>query len=363
MREKKPPRIGTEGQNFYVYFNDGRSQRKALRTTDLRIATERFQGWLDSYNNDTVVDDDPFVDQALHLWFEQWVKGRMASENRYHAIIKNLNKFFGHKRISEITRRHSVEYGLLRFAGEIGQNKAANGTVRRELQSLRACFTFLQKRVEPRERRISQKIIPYLELPPEGLPRERVFSQAELQTMRDFLQNHCDHNSLPRIIDFKTGKLTKSKSNRLSRLARFVNLAIETAQRKTSILELTWSRVNFENNIITFLPEGKAQTTKRRVPLPISSRLRTVLELAYEQRITDDVLDRKTSIDYDLLKMGQATQISGVTSHVFRHTWATHKAMQGVPIEKIAMFLGDTEKTVRKNYLHLTPDYLRDVVD
>ena len=75
MREKKPPRIGTEGQNFYVYFNDGRSQRKALRTTDLRIATERFQGWLDSYNNDTVVDDDPFVDQALHLWFEQWVKG------------------------------------------------------------------------------------------------------------------------------------------------------------------------------------------------------------------------------------------------------------------------------------------------
>jgi len=282
------------------------------------------------------------------------VKGRMASENRYHAIIKNLNKFFGHKRISEITRRHSVEYGLLRYSGEIGQNKAANGTVRRELQSLRACFTFLQKRVEPRERRISQKIIPYLELPPEGLPRDRVFTHEELQTMRDFLQNHCDQNSLPRII---------AKSNRLSRLARFVNLAIETAQRKTSILELTWSRVNFENNIITFLPEGKAQTTKRRVPLPISSRLRTVLELAYEQRITDYVLDRKTSIDYDLLKMGQATKISGVTAHVFRHTWATHKAMQGVPIEKIAMFLGDTEKTVRKNYLHLTPDYLRDVVD
>ena len=354
MREKKPPRIGTEGRNFYVYFNDGRSQRKTLRTTDLRIATERFQGWLDAHNSDTIVDDDPLVDQALHLWYEQWIKGRMLSEERYPSIIKHLTKFFGHKRISEITRRHSVEYGLLRFAGEIGKNKAANATVRRELQALRACFTFLQKRVEPRERRISEKIIPYLELPPEGLPRDRVFSHEELQTMRDFLQNHCDANSLPRII---------AKSNRLSRLARFVNLAMETAQRKTSILELTWSRVNFENNIITFLPEGRAQTTKRRVPLPISSRLRTVLECAYDQRINDYVLDRKTSIDYDLKKMSRDTQISGLTAHVFRHTWATHKAMQGVPLAKIAMFLGDTEKTVRKNYLHLTPDYLRDVVD
>jgi predicted transcriptional regulator len=37
--------------------------------------------------------------------------------------------------------------------------------------------------------------------------------------------------------------------------------------------------------------------------------------------------------------------------------------MEGKTIEKIAQFLGDTEETVRKNYIHLTPDYLEDVVD
>jgi hypothetical protein len=35
--------------------------------------------------------------------------------------------------------------------------------------------------------------------------------------------------------------------------------------------------------------------------------------------------------------------------------------MKGIPIDKVAKFMGDTVKTVRENYEHLSPDYLRDV--
>ena len=49
--------------------------------------------------------------------------------------------------------------------------------------------------------------------------------------------------------------------------------------------------------------------------------------------------------------------------HVFRHTWATHAAEDGVAMNVIAGFLGDTMKTVEKNYMHLSPDYLRSAVD
>ena len=49
--------------------------------------------------------------------------------------------------------------------------------------------------------------------------------------------------------------------------------------------------------------------------------------------------------------------------HVFRHTWATHAAEDGVAMNIIAGFLGDTDKTVEKNYLHLSPDYPRQAVD
>ena len=34
--------------------------------------------------------------------------------------------------------------------------------------------------------------------------------------------------------------------------------------------------------------------------------------------------------------------------HVFRHTWATHAAEDGVAMNIIAGFLGDTDKTVEK---------------
>jgi len=48
---------------------------------------------------------------------------------------------------------------------------------------------------------------------------------------------------------------------------------------------------------------------------------------------------------------------------VFRHTWASHSAEDGLDMKIIAAFLGDTMKTVEENYMHLSPDYLRQAVD
>ena len=55
--------------------------------------------------------------------------------------------------------------------------------------------------------------------------------------------------------------------------------------------------------------------------------------------------------------------IENASPHTFRHTWATHAAEDGIPMHTIAAFLGDTERTVQKNYQHLSPDYLRSAVD
>jgi integrase len=52
-----------------------------------------------------------------------------------------------------------------------------------------------------------------------------------------------------------------------------------------------------------------------------------------------------------------------VTPHTFRHTWATWAAQRGVPLFEIAGMLGDTMKTVEKNYAHHHPDHLRGAVN
>ena len=76
------------------------------------------------------------------------------------------------------------------------------------------------------------------------------------------------------------------------------------------------------------------------------------------------ILDTKTEITHGLKRILNDVGITeDVSPHTFRHTWATHASEEGVPMKKIAKFLGDSEETVRKNYEHLSPDFLDDVVD
>jgi len=344
--------------NYYVHYHqDGRSQRDSLRTKDVSIAAARFQGWLDGHRIETNISDDPIISDILEWWMDQWIRGRMLSENRYPAVVANPNKYFGNMRVSEITRKDSAKYIELRRSGAItGQpgRGAADSTIYHEMKELRAALNFMTAKVEPRERRLIKEMLPFIEVCQKSPSRDRVLSNDELQSLRD----KCLEDAL-------TGPIFRP-SNRMSRISRFVWLAIETAQRKTAILELKWSQVDFEmgkRGLIFFNPEGRNQTSKRRPPLPISTKLLEVLKIAYDQKVSDYVLDKPTNLDYHIIKVGEEVGIDRLHAHLFRHTWATHRAMEGKTIEKIAQFLGDTEETVRKNYIHLTPDYLEDVVD
>ena len=352
-RKKQPPRLGTDDQgNYYVYYNaNGRSQRKSLRTDNLLHAEARFAGWLEAHNKDQVVDADPKIADCLGWWFEQWIEGRMLSEARYPSVIGNLKAYFGKMRVSKVTKLDSQEYARLRRKGQIGTSAAAESTIRRELQSLRACLNFMIKKVEPRERRITQDIVPYVELPNASPPRNRVLTADEL----DRLYEHC-HNLVQNGAGMKP-------TNRLAKIGRFVVLAMETAQRKSAILELKWQQVNLDRNMIHFLPEGKLQTTKRRPPLPISKKLRPVLERAKAEAVNDYVCDNPADIHYQLKCISDELNVPDLSAHVFRHTWATRAVEDGVDITKVAAFLGDSVKTVEKNYIHLSPGYLSDVID
>ena len=128
-------------------------------------------------------------------------------------------------------------------------------------------------RVEPRERRLSRDIIPFIEPPQAVAPRDRVLNQAEIKQLRQF----CSA-----LVWQGPGR---AMSNRISKVGRFITLAMETAQRKTAILELKWEQVDFERRIITFNPYGRNQTIKRRPPIPTSSRLIPLLTRYHKERV------------------------------------------------------------------------------
>jgi len=351
-RKAKDPHIErhTNG-NFYVLFNaGGRSQRKALWTKDLEVATARFEGWLKEGKINYEVIKDPTVSECLDLWFNQWISGRVLTENRYPSMINNLNAYFRNKRVSECVRADSENYIEIRRQGKIGQCPASNGTIRLELQRLRACYRFMQEVVEPKEQRIPKDNFSYVELPPASLPRDRVLDEEELHVLREACVTPLNGQG-------------RYLSNRISRVGKFIMIAMETAQRKTAIVELTWDQIDLSNNRINFNKPGRVQTKKKRPTIPISPRLRPFLELIKSEAINNFVLDKDTAVYEPVRSFTKNLNIEGVHPHVFRHTWATNAVMRGVSLNKVAQFLGDRIKTVEDNYAHLQPDYLDDVFE
>lgn len=353
MAKRLPPRLeaADNGQFYVIYSANGRSQRKSLRTDNLFVAEARFSGWLEQHQKDSLVDADPKIEDCLAWWMSQWIEGRMLSEKRYPSVVNNLNAYFAKKRVSEITREHSLDYARQRREGRIGRCSAAEGTIRHELQKLRACLRFMTEAIEPRERRISRDLLPFIELPQPSPPRNRVLSQGEVERLRDFCSNLVWNGQ------------GRTATNRLSKVGRFILIAMETAQRKSAILNLQWQQVDLDKGMIHFLPAGKLQTIKRRPALPISSRLRPVLERSFDERVNSFVCDNNNDVHEAIKRVGKELDIDGLSPHVFRHTWATRAVESGASLEKVAAFLGDSIDTVRENYMHLSPDYLRDVVD
>ncbi len=297
--------------------------------------------------------EDPTVDFILDVWFEQWVEDRMSSVARVKSIIKNLKSYFAGMPLSTVERKHSREYAEGRLNGSLGKGVAVNGTIRLELIKLRAAFNFMVSKVEPRERRIDSKMLPYVELPPDSEARDIVISRENIKRIYDFCM----------VDGPRAGSKYSGPNGWITREARFCIIAMETAARKTAICELTWDQVKWEKGVIQLNPDGRKQTSKKRPTIPMSNKLLAMLEKVYPLRKNELVLDSKTKISDGVHRIMRELGIEGVTPHTFRHTWATHKIEDGKPIKKVADFLGDTEETVRKSYEHLSPDYLRDVIN
>jgi len=354
-----PPRLSKEDNKhgyYYVLFSEkGRNKRQSLRTKDRFEAETRFLGWLEQRQKEyiSLATDDPIVRDCIDLWLtQQVIMFTDGVQTRFKSMVKNINAYFGDMTVSEIVRKDSMIYYEKRKAGILGNSKAADSTIRLELSELRAVFNFMQKKVEPKQRRINSEIVPYLDIPANSPPRDRIVTAEEQEKYIDYALNG-NYNGIG-----------VKRVNRIHRIQTFLIVAIETGARKGAILDLQWPMINFAKGIINFLPSGQRQQhQKKRPTVPMSDLLINFLKQLYEQKINNYVFENTTDVLSGIDRVNSLLGIEGVTPHTFRHTWATRAAEDGVAMETIADFLGDTVETIKKNYLHLSPDYLRSAIN
>jgi integrase len=219
----------------------------------------------------------------------------------------------------------------------------ASGTVRRELGALRAALTWAE-----RKRLVPAGLDIRFDLPPDGAPRSRYLSEIEEAALWDAAAA------------LVSGPLPAPQR----RIGLFVCLALETAARAGAIRGLTWDRVDFARGMIDYRDPALAATKKRRVPVPMSDRLKPVLELAHSRSSGwGCVLGHSGSVrgPYERLRVREG--LPDVNIHDLRRTWATLRVSWGVPMGEVAAILGDSVDVVERHYAMFAPGYLRSAVN
>lgn len=330
-----------------------RSMRKSTHTKDEAEAQRKLGEFIITRAGTNPATREPIkVGRVLDIYLQEHVEnGKVADKQRQRDLAKNLRAFFGEMYVKDITPASVTLYGEKRAAGTIGGKPAkSKGTLRRELNGLIAAINYVAK---TRKTDLPADHVPYIPLP--EAPGAKDIWLTEEEEAQLLAAAEAENRGYPL----------------QDRGYLFVHLALGTAARRRSIETLTWGQVDMAARLIRYNPPGRAQTAKRRVPVPISDRLLPVLQKARELRTSDFVLHNDGAITsrFDAIcqrayaSTGNAKFLK-VTPHTLRHTWATLAARSGrVTVYDIAGVLGDTIQTCMKNYLHHCPEHLRDAVN
>lgn len=205
------------------------------------------------------------------------------------------------------------------------------GAIWTELGHLRSCFTWSEK-VGLIER------APYIERPQKPAPKDRFLTHAEIDRL---LSANCEAHI---------------------RLAILLMLA--TAGRVSAILDLTWDRVDLDNGRIDLRIDSDGPR-KGRAVVPINASLRAALVTAAEAAMSDFVVEwngaQVRSIRKGFTSAARNAGLRGVSPHVLRHTAGVHMAAGGIPMQKIAQYLGHSNTGVTERvYARYAPDHLTD---
>ena len=143
-----------------------------------------------------------------------------------------------------------------------------------------------------------------------------------------------------------------------------ITLMLGTAARVGALLDLTWTRVDFERGLIYLDNPSREETIKRRATIPMNDMVRTALTEAREGALSTHVIEWAgkpvKSIKKGFRRACERADLKDVTPHTLRHTAATWMAEAGVPMDEIAQYLGHSDsRTTYKVYARYSPDYLR----
>lgn len=318
-------RIGKLGGRLVVtWHQDGRRRRFRLEAATIGEAHAEARALLTAERALR-----PGTVTVAELWeaYREDRAGRPVAESMRHTG-RSVLPHFGHLDPASITVQDCRAYIAARRAA--GRQ---DGTIWTQLGHLRNTLSWAVKRG------LIDRA-PHIERPAQPAPRERWLTRAEID------------------------RLLAATAEPHVKLAILIMLT--TGARIGATLELTWERVDLERGWLDLRAGGA--TRKGRAVVPINATLRAALTTARAAALSDHVVEWAAGPVRSIKRgFASAVRVAGlrdVTPHVLRHTAAVHMAAGGVPMSKIAQYLGHTSTEVtERTYARYAPDHMRDAAE
>lgn len=147
-------------------------------------------------------------------------------------------------------------------------------------------------------------------------------------------------------------------------------MALHKGMRRSELLNLKWSDVDFDRQVITVQAKDDWHTKNYRSRvLQLTPTLHKVLE---EHKIFQVQLGTKSEyvftyrgvrmknvVDTTLRKVVKQAGLSNVTLHTLRHTFASQLVMAGVPLRDVQELMGHKSFETTLKYAHLSAEHAK----
>ncbi len=287
-----------------------------------------------------VPQQEQLFEQFAWQWFDEYVRvNNKPSEqrNKRHVLRASLVPFFGKIPVRQITSHHIEQY-----KASILKKGISRKTVNNRLTVLRRClataFEWLGLEGAPPK-------ITWLKYPPPQTDHLSPDECALLLTNADGV------------------------------IHEMMFAALRTGMRQGELKGLQWSSIDWQNQSITVRHSLNDYT--KQLDSPKSNRER---HIPTDIDVYTMLFKRKKDTGYVFLdedgkpfsgkvltrRLHKVCKVVGLRKigwHTLRHTFASHLAMKGVPLNTVQALMGHSTITTTMRYAHLAPSTLRSAID
>jgi integrase len=265
-------------------------------------------------------------DKFCEEYMEKYAKVNKRSWSRDQISIAHLNGFFDDKTLNEIATRDVENYKAHR------QTFVGNSTINREMACLKCMFNLAVKWGYAKDNPV--RGVSFFK---ENNQRVRFLEPQERKRLLAFCPPH---------------------------LKPIVIMALNTGLRKSEILNLTWSDIDFERRLI-HVRQSKSGESRY---IPMNNFLTETLQDVTKRLDSPYIFCDESGKPYKSVKksFNNALKKAGIKDFVFhdlRHCYGSYLTMAGVDITTVKELMGHKTITMTLRYSHLSPSHKQAAVD